>query len=157
MKNLLWRTWKSYRDLGKVTLTSLCLTFFHLWSQNIRLDDLYSWVLNFCGCNSRSSYFLPGSQETETFQSMKLKTIFKILFYLLFLAVLGLPCCAGFLYVQRAVAILKLMCMGFSSWWLLFLRSTGSRMHRLQELWCGLRSCILQALEQRVNSCDALV
>ena len=41
-----------------------------------------------------------------------------------------------------------LWCTGFSLWWLLLLRSTGSR-------WAGFSSCGSWALEHRLSSCGA--
>ena len=42
----------------------------------------------------------------------------------------------------------SLWCVGFSLWWLLLLRSTGSRR-------AGFSSCGSQALERRLSSCGA--
>ena len=55
----------------------------------------------------------------------------------------------------------QLLCVGFSLWWLLLLRSTGSRAHGLQQLWHegslvvarGLSSCGSRALERSLSSC----
>ena len=56
------------------------------------------------------------------------------------LAVLGLGCCADFSLVAES--------WGFSSWWLLLLRSPGSRAR-------GLSRCNSQALGHRLNSFGA--
>ena len=42
----------------------------------------------------------------------------------------------------------SLQCEGFSFWWLLLLRSTGSR-------HTGFSSCGLRALERRLSSCGS--
>ena len=63
-----------------------------------------------------------GLSEKMTF---KLNEIFKNIYF--FLAVLGLPCCMGFSLVA--------VCGGYSSRWLLWLRSTVSGVHGLQWLW----------------------
>ena len=47
------------------------------------------------------------------------------------MAVLVLCLCTGF----SLVAATLLQCAGFSLWWLLLLRSTGSRVRGLQQLW----------------------
>ena len=50
----------------------------------------------------------------------------------------------------------SLRCAGFPLWWLLFLRSTGSRRPRASVVVaCGLSSCGSWALEHRVSSCGA--
>ena len=56
------------------------------------------------------------------------------------LAVLGLGCCVDFSLVAES--------WGFSSWWLLLLRSPGSRAR-------GLSRCSSQALGHRLNSFGA--
>ena len=55
---------------------------------------------------------------------------------------------AGFSLVVARGGYSLLRCMGFSLWWLLLLRSTGSR-HG------GFSSCGSRALESRVSSCGA--
>ena len=70
------------------------------------------------------------------------------LFIYLFLAVLGLCCCAWLSLVAASRGYSSLWCAGFSSWWLLLLRSTGSR-------HAGLSSCGSRALECRLSSCGA--
>ena len=70
----------------------------------------------------RNSHFLKVFQFSKT------------LFLYLFLAVMCLRCCTGFLQLQRAGATLQLRYTGFPQQWLLFLRSTGSRVSGLQEL-----------------------
>ena len=57
-------------------------------------------------------------------------------FLILFMAVLGLPCCVGFSFpqLQRVGAVLQLQCMGFSLRWRLLLRSLGYSAHRLPQL-----------------------
>ena len=60
-----------------------------------------------------------------------------VIFIYLFLAVLGLHCCAGFSLVVAsrgyllAVATLSLWRMRFSLWWLSLFGSMGSRAYRL--------------------------
>ena len=46
--------------------------------------------------------------------------------------------CTGFLQLQQSGATFQLQCPGFSVWWLLLLRSTGSR-------GTGVSSCSMQA------------
>ena len=70
----------------------------------------------------RNSHFLKVFQFSKT------------LFLYLFLAVMCLRCCTGFLQLQQAGATLQLRYTGFPQQWLLFLRSTGSRVSGLQEL-----------------------
>ena len=55
--------------------------------------------------------------------------------FILFLAALGLHCCLrGLSLVAVSGGYSSLRCAGFSLWWLLLLRSTGSRA-RAQYLW----------------------
>ena len=56
------------------------------------------------------------------------------LFSQLFLAVLCLHYCVGFLQLQQVGATLQWPCSGFSLWWLLHLQSRDSRMCGLQQL-----------------------
>jgi len=49
-------------------------------------------------------------------------------------------------YLTYMQSVCVCVCVGFSLWWLLLLRSTGSRV-------CGLGSCGSWALEHRLNSC----
>ena len=65
-----------------------------------------------------------------------------------FLAVLGLCCCAGFLW---------LWCTGFPSLWLLLLPSadSGARASVVGARW--LRICSSQALEHKLNNFGAWV
>ena len=72
----------------------------------------------------------------------------KFYFIYLFLAVLSLCCCMGFLQLQRAGAGLRLWYADFSLQRLLLLWSTGSRAY-------GLNSFGSWALEHRLYSCDA--
>ena len=65
------------------------------------------------------------------------ETVFGNAFLLLgylFLAVLGLPCCAGFSPVAASRVALWLQCTGSSLQWLLLLHSMSSRAHGLQHL-----------------------
>ena len=52
---------------------------------------------------------------------------FLIIFFIYFLAVLGLRCCEGFSLVAASQDYSLLPCWGFSLWWLLLFQSTGSR------------------------------
>ena len=52
----------------------------------------------------------------------------------MYLAVLGLCCCSGFLWLQRAGATLELWCEGFSLQQLLLFQSAGFCVFRLQSL-----------------------
>ena len=61
-------------------------------------------------------------------------------FFFLFLALLDLCCCSGFSLVLSSGGYSLAAVLGFSSRWLPFLQSTGSRARGLQRLW-------LQALE----------
>ena len=54
--------------------------------------------------------------------------------FYLYLAVPGPFCCAGFSVVAVSGACSALWCTGFSSQWVLLLRSAGSRVCRLREL-----------------------
>ena len=63
-------------------------------------------------------------------------------FYSLFLAVLGLRCCAGFSLVVSRGLLFATVC-GFPLRWLVLLGSTGFRV-------CGLGGCSSQALERRL-------
>ena len=56
--------------------------------------------------------------------------------------------CAGFSLVAASGGCSSLLCEGFSLWWLLLLRSTGSRR-------AGFSSCGSGALERRLSSCGA--
>ena len=76
----------------------------------------------------------------------------KFIYYLFILTTLGLCCSVGFSLVAVSGAPLWLQCMGFSSQWLPFLQSTGSRhvgsvnvVHRL--------SCCEIFLDQGWNLC----
>ena len=51
----------------------------------------------------------------------------------LFLAILGLRCCASFSLVATSGSTVSLWC--FSWWWPLLLQSTGSGAGRLHQLW----------------------
>ena len=73
--------------------------------------------------------------------------LFIIYFWLrfwVFVAVCGLS------LVAASGGYSSLRCVGFSLWWLLLLRSTGSRR-------AGFSSCGLRALERRLGSCGARV
>ena len=72
---------------------------------------------------------------------------FFLFFLSSFLPVLGLHCCARSLSLIAASRG-YLQCKGFSLWWLLLLRSTGSRR-------AGFSSCGSRALERRLSSCGA--
>ena len=63
----------------------------------------------------------------------------------LFLTALGLVAAHRPFLVAASGGYSSLRCVGFSLWWLLLLRSTGSRL-------VGLSSCGLQALEYRLSS-----
>ena len=80
-----------------------------------------------------------------------------IFIFLIFLAVLGLCCCAarGLSLVAVSRAYSSLWCTGFSLWWLLLLQSTGSRPVASVVVAHGLISCGLRALEHRLSSCGA--
>ena len=67
------------------------------------------------------------------------------MFIYLFLAVLGLRCCAWAFSSWASGGYSSLQCVGFSLRWLLLLRSTGSR-HE------GFSSCGSWALECRLSS-----
>ena len=60
------------------------------------------------------------------------------LFIYLFMAVLGLRCCAQAFLVAGSGSYSLLRCMGFSSQWLLLLRSVGSRRAGFSS--CGTRA-----------------
>ena len=60
--------------------------------------------------------------------------------FMLFLAVLGLHCCVGFSLVAASGGHSPLQCLGLSSWWLLLLRSLGSRRTCPAFVTCGLQS-----------------
>ena len=62
------------------------------------------------------------------------------------MSVLGLHCFTGFSLVVASGGYSLLQCTGFSLWWLLLLRSTGSR-------HLGFSSCGSWALERRLSSC----
>ena len=62
------------------------------------------------------------------------------------MAALGLCCCAR--AFSSCGELSSLRCAGFSLWWLLLLRSTGSR-------HTGFSSCGSPALERRLSSCGA--
>ena len=80
--------------------------------------------------------------------------ILKPLFVHSFLAVLGLRCCAGFSPAAASGATLWLRCAGFSSRWLLLLRSTGCSVCRLQELWHGGSAAGTPGLKHRLSIYD---
>ena len=63
---------------------------------------------------------------------------YKFIYLFLFLAALGLCCCARVSLVAASGGYSLLRCEGFSLWWLLLLRSTGSR-------HAGFSSCSTQA------------
>ena len=73
--------------------------------------------------------------------------------YCLFLALLGLHCCAGFPLAVAGRGCSLLWCSGFSLWWLLLLRSTGSRQQASVVAAHGLCRCSSQALDRWLNSC----
>ena len=85
----------------------------------------------------------PFSLEELFFLKTILSTFFKIYLFL-FLAVLGLHCCARAFSSCGERGYSSLRCMGFSLWWLLLLRSTGSRC-------AGFSSCGTRALERRLS------
>ena len=79
--------------------------------------------------------------------SCKCTLFLKIKKKVLFLAVLGLRCCAQSFSSAASGGYLSLWCAGFSLRWLLFLRSTGSRHagfsscdSRAQAQYCGARA-----------------
>ena len=67
-------------------------------------------------------------------------------FIYLFLAALGLICCAGFSLVAARGGSSSLWCMSVSLQWLPLLQTTGSRT-------CGLSSYSSWALEERLHTC----
>ena len=81
----------------------------------------------------------------------------------LFLAALGLRCCAQAFSSCGEQGYSFLWCVGFSLRWLLLLRSTGSRRVGFSSCgaWAslvlahGLSSCGSRALERRLSSCGA--
>ena len=77
------------------------------------------------------------------------KLFFKLInsFIYLFLAVLGLVAARRLCLVAASGGCSSLWCVGFSSRWLLLLRSTGSRRA------AGFSSCGSRALEHRLSSC----
>ena len=72
----------------------------------------------------------------------------KFIYLFLFLAVLGLCCCARAFSSCGELGYSLLWCMGFSLRWLLLLWSTGSRR-------VGFGSCGSRVLEHRLSSCGA--
>ena len=74
--------------------------------------------------------------------------IFINLFIYLFLAALGLHCCVRAFSSCASGGYSLLQCVGFSLWWLLLLRSAGSRR-------AGFSSCTTRSLEHRLSSCGA--
>ena len=70
------------------------------------------------------------------------------MFICLFLAALSVCCSAGFSLMAASGDYSSLQRSGFSSQWLLLLRSTGSRAGGLQKLW-------LWVLEHRLSSSGA--
>ena len=66
--------------------------------------------------------------------------------FMYFLAALGLRCCMWAFLVAVSGGYSLLWCTGFLLWWLLLLRSTGSRC-------MGFSSCGSWALERRLSSC----
>ena len=85
-------------------------------------------------------------------ESLKKLKMWNLLFYLfiyllnLFLAALGLHCCAWAFSSCGERGLLLLRCTGFSSPWLLLLWSTGSRR-------AGFSSCGSRALKHSLSSC----
>ena len=79
----------------------------------------------------------------------------KILFVYLFLAALGLCCCAWAFSScsESGWGYSSLRCTGFSLRWLLLLWSTGSRHTGSVVVVRGLSSCGSWALEHRLSSC----
>ena len=71
----------------------------------------------------------------------------------LFLALLGLHCLVGFSLIVASRGCSLLRCAGFSLWWLLLLRSTGSRQRASVVAAHGLSSCSSQALDHWLSSC----
>ena len=55
---------------------------------------------------------------------------------------------AGFSLVATSGGYSSLRCVGLSLWWLLLLRSTGSR-------YAGFSSCGSRALERRLSNCGS--
>ena len=84
-------------------------------------------------------------QVTFLCRFLKFNSFFKKFIYL-FLAALGLRCCARAFSSCGKQGLLFLQCVGFSLRWLLLLQSTGSRL-------MGFNSCGSQALECRLSSC----
>ena len=72
------------------------------------------------------------------------------LFIYLFLAVLGLRCCVRLSLVAASRGYSSLQCEGFSLWWLLLLRSTGSRRTGFSS--CGTRAQYLWLVGSRVQA-----
>ena len=106
----------------------------------------------------------PGPQQAGPFPlHHKLLLFFKInlfivlfyFIYLLFLAALGLCCCAQASLVAASGGYSSLWRTGFSFWWLLLLRSTGSMCTGSAVVACEISSCGSRALEHRLSSCSA--
>ena len=107
-----------------------------LWSENSN-DGVAPW-----GCTDFTSKAWLGLEDplvellAANLSVSHWLLLFKIHFIYLFWAVLGLCCCVGFsLHSESGGYSLVVVCRLVFLWWLLFLGSTGSRSHRLQELW----------------------
>ena len=103
-------------------------------------------------CNSRLAD-LPANQahslpSIRHFKLLVFPRIFLFYFIYLFLAALGVRCCAQAFSSCSDWGYSSLRCAGFSLRWLLLLRNTGSRQ-------AGFSSCGWRALERRLNSCRA--
>ena len=80
---------------------------------------------------------------------------FLVLFIYFWLHWVFVAACRLSLVVVSGRLLSSLWCVGFSLWWLLLLRSTGSRACASVVVALGLSSCGSRALEHRLSSCGA--
>ena len=146
----------SYGTLKSVCYLSLMTTRKYALIGRKHTTDLsfkgFFFPLVFCiNLTCEKTYFLCQNQIATCFFFF---FILKPLFVHSFLAVLGLRCCAGFSPAAASGATLWLRCAGFSSRWLLLLRSTGCSVCRLQELWHGGSAAGTPGLKHRLSIYD---
>ena len=135
--NHIWESfplWSS-RSILPGTISSSPLLFPSSLRDTIRPGGLIFWChisLSFYTVHEVLTASILGWQAIPSSSGLCFYNFF--FFLSLVWVVLGLCCCRGFFLPAVRGATVSLQCAGFSGQWLPLLRSTGSRLHRLQRL-----------------------
>ena len=142
-----------YRSLSVVLqlADALFFSFQSLISLYFVLDSFYGYVFKVTNLFLIFIYLFTGLRWVLVVACKRFLNFFNFYLWLcwVFVAVRGLS------LVVSSGGYSSLWCTGFSLWWLLLLRSMGSRRGASVVVARGLSSCGSQALEHRLSSCGS--